>query len=125
MERVYLSRNLRVDEVTCGCGCGFDNISDELTQKFQKARDLFGEPIIITSGCRCTAHNEIVGGKTNSAHLKGLALDLAVYNPTPFKMQKLAFCLGRAGFERADISTKQCYIHVDIDRSKPAGITGC
>lgn len=119
---MQLTKNLKSSEITCGCGCGYDDISPKLTQMFQKARDKYADAIIVTSGCRCQKHNTVVGGVPNSAHTKGLALDVSVMNQTPAKMQKLAFCLGYAGFERAEINASKNYIHVDIDDTKPSGV---
>lgn len=39
-------------------------------------REEFGEPIYINSGYRCEKLNKKVGGSTNSAHKKGLAVDM-------------------------------------------------
>lgn len=39
-------------------------------------RQMYGKPIIITSGYRCPALNKAVGGKINSQHVKGQAADL-------------------------------------------------
>lgn len=42
------------------------------------AREMFGKPIIITSGYRCERLNKSVGGAYNSQHLQGLACDIVV-----------------------------------------------
>ena len=42
------------------------------------AREMFGKPIIISSGYRSERLNEIVGGVSTSQHLQGLACDLVV-----------------------------------------------
>ena len=39
-------------------------------------RELYGHPIYINSGYRCEKLNKKVGGSTNSAHKKGLAVDM-------------------------------------------------
>lgn len=39
-------------------------------------RELWGKPIIVTSGYRCAALNRAVGGARNSHHLKGMAADI-------------------------------------------------
>ncbi|ORX64927.1 hypothetical protein BCR32DRAFT_272903 [Anaeromyces robustus] len=43
-------------------------------------REIFGKPIIVTSGYRCEALNKAVGGATNSQHKKGEAADLVPGN---------------------------------------------
>ena len=42
------------------------------------ARELFGQPILITSGYRSKRLNKSVGGVYNSQHIQGLACDLVV-----------------------------------------------
>ena len=44
----------------------------------QPLRDLYGQPIIVTSGFRSQALNTKIGGVNNSYHLQGLAADLRV-----------------------------------------------
>lgn len=44
----------------------------------QPIRDKLGKPMIITSGYRNTEVNKLVGGATNSQHLKGQAADFIV-----------------------------------------------
>ena len=39
-------------------------------------REKFGKPITVTSGYRCEKLNKLVGGKSNSQHLRGEAADL-------------------------------------------------
>jgi uncharacterized protein YcbK (DUF882 family) len=43
----------------------------------QKMRDIIARPIKINSGFRCKKHNYESGGRTNSAHIYGLAADIA------------------------------------------------
>jgi peptidoglycan hydrolase-like protein with peptidoglycan-binding domain len=50
-------------------------IDEELVQKLQQVRDKLGVPLKITSGYRCLAHNQKVGGTTGSKHVYGLAAD--------------------------------------------------
>lgn len=44
------------------------------------ARELFGQPILITSGYRSKRLNKSVGGVSTSQHLQGLACDIVVNN---------------------------------------------
>lgn len=45
-------------------------------EDFEDIRLEYGKPIPISSGYRCPAHNQAIGGELISAHLWGLALDL-------------------------------------------------
>lgn len=52
-----------------------DNLNYSLT-RLNEIRESYGKPIIISSGYRCQALNEKVGGVNNSKHQEGLAVDL-------------------------------------------------
>jgi uncharacterized protein YcbK (DUF882 family) len=67
-------------EFACSCGCGYGtrpgDVSEELLHLLESMRDELGEPIHLTSGCRCAAWNGSVGGVHNSAHTRGTAADI-------------------------------------------------
>lgn len=75
-----LSKNFSRSEFACKCGCGFDTVDAALLDLVQQVADEFCEPVIITSGCRCKAHNKKVGGSPKSQHLLGRAADIVVKN---------------------------------------------
>ena len=114
---MQLTRNFTDDEFKCSC-CG--DIVDSLTfraflAKLQDARNVACIPFVITSGYRCKKHNEAVGGKANSSHLKGLAVDIL----SPSSSERFAIINGliKAGFGRIGIGKN--FIHVDMDMDKP------
>lgn len=53
------------------------NLEALITQLLDPIRTLYGNPIIVNSGYRCPELNRIVGGKTNSQHLLGMAADIS------------------------------------------------
>ena len=63
--------------------CGFDTVDTELLLVLEKIRGYFNKPVTITSGCRCMAYNEAVGGTANSQHTKGRAADIVVHGIEP------------------------------------------
>ena len=78
-----LSKNFSIHEFTCKCGCGFYEPSSELIVLCELVRLLNkSKPVTVTSGCRCMTHNANEGGSQNSKHLKGIAADLKVENPS-------------------------------------------
>lgn len=98
-----------------GSGQMMDN---KILMMLDKARDLYGKPIHITSGFRTPAHNEAVGGVESSSHLKGLAVDIACLNSKD--RFDIVDCLLEVGFVRIGIA--DTFIHADIDPYKAQGV---
>ena len=104
------------EELTCKCGCGM-SVEQDLVTLLNIARASAGVPFVITSGARCEWHNKRVGGKEESAHTKGLAVDIATQNSDrAFRIMK---ALMDAGFKRIGWNQNKNFIHVDIDHDKP------
>ena len=102
-------------ELTCKCGCGLNNFSALTLAKLNVARETAGIPFVITSACRCPAHNAKVGGKPSSAHLRGHAVDIRTQ--TSSHRYIIVAALLAAGFNR--IGLADTFIHVDDDPSLP------
>ena len=90
----------------------------KILMMLDQVRDKFDKPIHITSGFRTPQHNEEVGGKENSSHLKGLAVDIACNNSKD--RFDLINCLLDVGFSR--IGVADTFIHADIDTDKAQGV---
>jgi len=90
-------------------------LSSRLVAMLNTARRISGVPFVITSGYRDPARNAAAGGVKESAHEKGLAVDIRAGEPEVAK--RIAFGLGRAGFKRFGVYDK--HFHVDIDETKP------
>ena len=102
-------------EFACPC-CGENKTKEALMLVTDQLRDAVGEPLTISSAFRCVKHNEAVGGKLDSAHLKGLAVDIACENSRlRFLLIKQAIKLG---FVRIGVDFKK-FIHLDMDGEKP------
>lgn len=71
------TKNFKVSEFTCKCGCGMNDTDQRLINMCQKIRDELGVPVRVNSGCRCKVHNARVGGVPNSQHILGYAADLS------------------------------------------------
>jgi len=105
-------------EMTCKCGCGFDAINEKLMDMLMNVRIDYGKPIIINSACRCKKHNSAVGGKADSSHLTGSAIDVrCVTSSERFELIRLFI---KHGFKRIGINYEKGFIHVDIDQAKPS-----
>lgn len=71
------SKNFRVSEYTCHCGCGYNVIDQRVIDMCQEIRDELGSAVRVNSGCRCERHNARVGGVKGSNHTLGLAADIS------------------------------------------------
>ena len=71
------TKNFKVSEFTCHCGCGANNIDQRVMDMAQAIRNEVGVPVKVNSGCRCEKNNTAVGGVKGSFHTKGLAADLS------------------------------------------------
>ena len=106
-------------ELKCKCPCGVSKFDADFQNTLNRIRHLYNKPIYITSGYRCDVHNKLVGGNLNSAHTKGLAVDIKCDNSVDrFELLKILF---NVGITRIGISDK--FVHVDSDVSKPHPVT--
>lgn len=79
-----------------------------------KCRDIAGIPFYITSGYRTEKHNKKIKGVKDSAHTKGLAVDISAVSST--ERYTIINAAIRVGFKRIGIGQK--FIHLDTDLSK-------
>ena len=76
-------------------------------------RERWGVPVRITSGFRCKALNELVGGKDSSQHLAGYAADFTIDGLAPSEYRRLAFwCADHLEFDQLIVYPKRRFIHV-------------
>jgi hypothetical protein len=106
------------DLFACPC-CGQVMFDSELLEKLDYLRNLIGEPIKITSAYRCESHNDRVGGKSNSSHLKGLAVDVKIFD-SAYRFKVLNTCLQEELFNRIGIA--ETFLHLDIDVDKTQNV---
>ena len=90
------------------------NMKQEMLDKIDLVRSKFDRALHINSGYRTKEHNKKVGGKKNSSHLKGLAVDIHCINSRD--RYDLLNCLLDVGFTRIGIGNT--FIHVDMDPDK-------
>jgi uncharacterized protein YcbK (DUF882 family) len=87
LDMVKDTKNFKVSEFACPCGCGKNEIKQSIIDLCQKVRDHFKVPVKVTSGYRCPKHNaSLEGSAKNSQHLLGTAADLVVTGITPDKV---------------------------------------
>lgn len=84
----------------------------------QPLRDMYGQPIIVSSGFRSLQLNKHVGGVENSYHLRGLAADLVIKSETEafamFCLLKTISAVDLCLFERRG-QTKWLHVQTTID----------
>ena len=71
------TKNVKVSEFSCHCGCGYNVIDQRVMDIAQRLREELGVPVRVNSGCRCERHNARCGGVKGSYHVKGKAADLS------------------------------------------------
>ena len=104
-------------EFNCPC-CNEHRMDFDTVDMLITARVFAEVPFIITSAWRCEKHNKKVGGKKDSAHLYGKAVDISA--PDSAARFKIVYGLVNAGFTRIGIGWK--FIHADTDHNKDAEV---
>jgi len=93
-------------------------MDSDFLQMLDKARDLAGIPFKINSGYITIEHNRAVGGKTNSSHFVGKAVDIAIRNSR--ERWIILDSLMEVGFNRFGLA--KTFIHVDSDDYKDENV---
>ena len=109
--------NFSREEFACKC-CGANEIQDELIDRLQVVRGMYGKPMRINSGHRCSKSNAAAGSSSTSSHLIGEAADIGCTNSNA-RGSLVGFL--RTKFKRMGIHKQ--FIHVDIsDDTKAAPV---
>ena len=111
-------KHFKKNEFTCKCGCGMNNISIELVKVLEEIRNHFGQPCIVTSGCRCATHNKRVGGVQGSRHVVGKAADIyvkGVSSSTLLAYTKSLVNQGKLRYTYTNNSNMNGVVHVDVN----------
>lgn len=105
-------------EFVCDGVICFDKMNDAFIESLELARSNCDIPFVITSSYRTPEYNKKIGGKENSAHTKGMAVDISVKSSVDrFKIIDALFI---AGFTRIGIGKD--FVHVDNDYTKPQSV---
>lgn len=120
-ENKQLSKNFSSNEFQCPCSkCTDQFIDQKLVDKLQQVRDTYGKPIKVNSGYRCPEHNAAVGGKIGSAHMSGLAVDIAPQLITLDELDDLyEICYNI--FDNIGDGRNKKFVHVDVREPKKTG----
>jgi uncharacterized protein YcbK (DUF882 family) len=109
-----LSKYFSEKEFRCP-GSGVLMVDPDLLKALDELREIMGEPVYVTSGCRSPEHNKKVGGSDNSYHVTTdlrpcMAADLLV--KTGHHRYRMIEAAIRAGF--GGIGVYSNHIHVDV-----------
>ena len=109
------STHFLMSEYACDCAGYCDgwpvDMNPELLEKIEALRCTFDCPVIITSGVRCVARNEEVGGVSWAFHKRGCAADL--YCPG-VAVGDLALAAKELGMNVLPYYS-QGYLHVEVN----------
>jgi uncharacterized protein YcbK (DUF882 family) len=117
LRRSFINRYFSESEMSCNCGCGLMPKNRKFLERLHRAREKAGVTFPINSWIRCPEHNKKVGGRENSAHLEGIAVDIKVASYNTHKRYKIIKALMEEGFNRIGIYSWG--IHVDSSESLP------
>ena len=107
----YFSRK----ELECHCGCGKCDMDDMFLERLDMLRNRRGSAIRINSAYRCSEHNADVGGVPNSAHTKGIAVDISTLDgQEQYELMMIAFDMGFTG-----IGVANTFLHIDDKKESP------
>lgn len=112
------NKHFQLSEFECKCRrkeCDARPMKEAILQKLELLRDMWGKPLVPTSGRRCSFQNKKVGGASNSQHLWGNACDFYMSNTAEVK--ELMVLAEKAGF--LGIGYGRRLLHID-DRKKYA-----
>jgi len=119
----YQPKYFRIPEYSCKCGCGLIHLHENVLYFFDRMREFYGKPMIVTSGCRCAEYNKRVDGASKSSHTPQddgytYALDIACDDSNDrFELIKAAI---RVGCNRIGIG--KTFIHMDFSPFHPQNV---
>ena len=110
-----MAKHFKRYEMACPCGCGFDAMDEELMDVLDDIRDHFGQPVHVTSGCRCWRHNASINGAPGSQHVFGKAADVVVEGTQPWDVQRYV----RVKYhDKYGIGLAKDFTHIDVRGNK-------
>ena len=113
MERIKAKYFQEREFKKCVPPCSLQDMNQGLMWKIDNAREMAGIPFVLNSAYRSVEYEKSKGRKGNSAHTRGMAVDIRC-NTSQNRMKILKALLDN-GFNRIGIG--KTYIHADCDSS--------
>lgn len=102
------------DEFKCKDDCGELDIDPAIVVYLELMRRAWGKPIYVTSGRRCEAHNEKIGGVKNSNHTKGLAADIQIRGESTKTWHEFVNFVKRFCTPELRVLEYTTFLHIDV-----------
>jgi zinc D-Ala-D-Ala carboxypeptidase len=104
-------QNFTAAEFNCS-HCGKNEMKADFMLRLQTLRSVYGKPMLVTSGYRCSEHPAEVKKTQPGAHTSGCAVDISVDRANAHQLLKFAFA---AGFTGIGVQQKGSgrFIHLD------------
>jgi len=109
-----MGKYFQESEFRCPC-CDRVSLNPRLIPTLDAIREIYGKPMVVTSGFRCPEHNEAIGGKNGSEHLIGCAADISCIDSHE-RFELITACLS-SGITRLGIGKD--FIHIGISQYHP------
>jgi len=94
------------------------NLVKLVDNTLQPIRDLWGNPIFVSSGYRCLQLNSLVGGAKNSHHLTGEAADISVGSPSDNKKLFDMIVKSNIPYDQLIDENKYQWIHISYSTNR-------
>ena len=102
----------------CVPSCSISDMDAAFLEKLDRIRESAGIPLVLNSAYRSPAWEHKQGRSGNSAHTRGLAVDIRCR--TTANRYKIVLAALACGVSR--IGVAKTYIHLDVDRSLPQNV---
>ena len=113
-------KHFKIEEFDCPTeeGSAEKNMCKDFISTLNAVRHSAGVPMVITSGYRTEEHNKSIKGAKKSSHLIGVAADISCTN----SVDRLKIVEAALKHKVRRIGIADTFIHLDVDRDKPACI---
>lgn len=102
----------------CNPPCSLQDMDANAMAMFDRVRELAGIPLVINSAYRSTDWEKKQGRSGNSAHTRGLALDIRCTSSA--NRYKILEALFEVGCQR--IGVGRTFVHADFDKELPQNV---